>query len=720
MSASDFHPALHDTLNAACEKALGYHVQGHLDLAEEVYRAVLHAQPNHATGNYALGMLTLQTRAPQEAMPLLETAIGAEPHNLEYWQGYLEALIKADKLEMAAQILKVALAYGLAPSPAEGFAARLGKFRPALAPRSNPGNAGAADATGVKRRTVKGLVPSRECIQHIEALLRQGNRDQSLFLARLLTQEFPQHGFGWKVVGAIEASFKEHRPSSTTLEALRHASELLPDDAEAAINYCYALTRADQRSLAKATLEQVVARFPNNSVAVGMLGAAISGDGDNPEFAMELMTRAVKLDPTNSQARSVRLFMLLETPDLDPAMILAEHRKFDAMHGKQWVKHWPRHTNARDPGKRLKIGLVSGDLNDHSVAYFIEPIIAGFSRKPDYELHVYYNNTGVDGVTEYLQGLVAHWTMVHREDDGDLAARIQQDGIDILVDLSGHTALNRLLTFVRKPAPLQVSWIGYPGTTGLQAMDYLLGDPYYLPPGKFDSQFTEKLVYLPSGDPYRPPEVTPDVNVLPALATGHLTFASLNRPSKITLQAVAVWCALLRAVPDARLLMGHLTGESLPPRLAQAFADGGITADRIVCHRKVGMDKYLALHHQIDICLDTFPYNGGTTVNTATWMGVPTITIAGATPAGHQAASCLLKLGLDRFVTRDAEAFVAEGIYWAQHLDELAALRAGMRQRVRNTPGRQAEVIVAGLDRAFRQMWGRWCAGQAAESFSVA
>ena len=703
------HPA-HDTLSAACNKALGYHVQGHLDLAEQVYRAVLEIAPKHGMANYALGMLLLQAGTAEAAMPFLQDAIGSEPRNLEYWQGYIEALIKAGRLEMARQIVKVAEAYGLDNAAGAQLNQRLGHDR--MAAR--------LPVKAAKRQPLKGLTPSRHRLQQIDHLIAAGNRDEALFLARLLTQEFPQHGFGWKVVGAIQATRHEQALTRDTIDALHRAADLLPNDTEANFNYLYGLARTDQGSVLRGRLEAFVARHPNHANAVGLLGAEICKEGGAPQEALQLLRRALRLNPTSASIRSALLFLLLELPDPDPATILAEHRQFDQIHGAQWAKHWPRHDNDRTPERCIRIGLVSGDMYDHSVAYFIEPILAGLASNPQYSLHVYYNNTRTDAMTDHLKGLVSHWRDVYWLTDEALAQRIRQDHIDILVDLSGHTALNRLLTFARKPAPLQVSWIGYPGTTGMQAIDYLLGDPYYLPPGRFDDQFTEALVRLPASDPYRPPAITPDINQLPALTNGYLTFATLNRPSKITRQAVAVWARVLASVPTARLVVGHLPEGVMPQRLAEAFAAEGISADRLICHGKYQMEGYLKLHHQIDLCLDTFPYNGGTTVNTAIWMGVPTLTIAGATPAGHQAAACLLKLGLNRFVAQDADGMVAEAQYWATHLAELDALRAGMRERVRATPGRQAPVIVAGLDRAFRTMWRMWCAGKAPTPFSVA
>jgi predicted O-linked N-acetylglucosamine transferase (SPINDLY family) len=302
--------------------------------------------------------------------------------------------------------------------------------------------------------------------------------------------------------------------------------------------------------------------------------------------------------------------------------------------------------------------------------------------------------------------------------DQELAKQIMDDAIDILIDLSGHTALNRLRTFARKPAPIQVSWLGYPGTTGLHAMDYYLVDRHWLPVGQFDEQFTEKLVYLPSSASFHPHSSAPPVNVLPALATGRFTFGSFNRLGKINDATIRSWAQLLRALPEARMLLGGIPLIQ-QGQLVQKFAAEEISPGRLTLHPRGSMGAYLALHGQVDLCLDTHPYTGGTTTNHALWMGVPTITIVGSTPAGRQSAAFLSHVGLHAFVAADVADFVAKGVYWANHLGALANTRQEARERFRQSLLLNPDAIVAGLDGALRHMWRRWCAGQSAESFQV-
>jgi predicted O-linked N-acetylglucosamine transferase (SPINDLY family) len=262
--------------------------------------------------------------------------------------------------------------------------------------------------------------------------------------------------------------------------------------------------------------------------------------------------------------------------------------------------------------------------------------------------------------------------------------------------------------------------MGYPGTTGLNAMDYYLADRYFLPRGVFDSQFTEKLVYLSASAPFLPEEGAPPVNALPALNKGYLTLGSFNRLSKLSPAAIALWSRLLRALPDARMVLGGMPEGGSYHTLIDWFAREGVVRERLSFYPRCGTSAYLALHHQVDICLDTFPYTGGTTTNHALWMGVPTLSLAGQTPAGRQGAALLSHVGLETFVAADGADFEQKGLLWAGDLAALAGVRAGLRERCERSPIRRPEVIAAGLERALRTMWQRWCAGLPAEAFEVA
>jgi predicted O-linked N-acetylglucosamine transferase (SPINDLY family) len=263
--------------------------------------------------------------------------------------------------------------------------------------------------------------------------------------------------------------------------------------------------------------------------------------------------------------------------------------------------------------------------------------------------------------------------------------------------------------------------MGYPGTTGLESIDYYLCDRFLLPAeGQFDRQFTEKLVYLPANAPFLPFAKAAPVNELPALQAGHITFGSFNRLNKFNRNVVAVWSQLLRAVPDSRMVLGGMPrGGNQYDIVLQWFDDEGIDRGRLDFYERTDMPHYMALHHKVDLCLDTFPYNGGTTSLHSFLMGVPTLTIAGDTLAGRVGAGLQGHVGLEDFVASDAAAFVAQGIAWANRLPELAQLRASLRDRFNQSAIGQPALIASGLEIALRTMWKRWCAGLPVESFEA-
>lgn len=261
--------------------------------------------------------------------------------------------------------------------------------------------------------------------------------------------------------------------------------------------------------------------------------------------------------------------------------------------------------------------------------------------------------------------------------------------------------------------------MGYPGTTGLSSMDYYLSDQAFTPLGVFDEQFVEKIVCLPAAAPFLPTKDAPEVNDLPALTNGYVTFGSFNRLSKLNQAIVALWADLLRALPDSRMLLGGMPENGKYDMLIEWFAQEGISVDRLDFHPRGNMESYLGLHHKVDFCLDTVPYNGATTTSHALWMGVPTLTIAGLTPASRAGISILGNAGLEAFVADDAVDFVKKGLFWANDLEALSLIRSELRERCTNSPRGRPEVIAASLMRALRLMWKCWCDDEMVKSFEV-
>lgn len=582
--------------------------------------------------------------------------------------------------------------------------------------------------------------PGAEEIDTLARLFRQGLTGEAVILATSLTSRFPKHGFGWKVLGAALQAQGRYKDS---LHATRQAIALLPDDAATYNNLATTLLSLGRSHDAEAYIRKALAIAPDYAKALAGLGAILTLHGQLPEaeicyrralaiepgytkahislgYTLKLQGRlpeaqasyrtALAIDPDMALLHTELLYLISLDVHVEPRQLFAEHMAFGEQFEAPLRAGWQAHDNTKDPARCLQVGFVSGDLYDHAVASFLEPVLKFLTKKPNLSLHAYYTNTRDDAVTQRLRTYVPHWHAVTSLSDLELASKIRADGIDILIDLSGHTNNNRLLAFARKPAPIQASWLGYPGTTGLHAMDYHLCDRFYVP-AELAWQFTEKSAFLPASAIFQPSEAAPPVNTLPALEQGRVTFGSFNRPNKLNDSVIVLWSMLLRDIPNARMLLGAIPEEN-QDRLIQSFAHEGIELSRLIFHPRSNMDDYLALHHQVDVCLDAFPYGGGTTTLHAVWMGVPTLTLAGETPPSRSGATVMNQLGLNGFIATSIEDFVSKGHYWAEHVAELASLRLDMRARFNASAMGQPEPFAASLEATLRAMWQRWCNDQ--------
>lgn len=636
---------------------------------------------------------------------------------------------------------------------------------------------------GPSRSPLRKALPAPREIEKLVGRYKQRRFTEAEALARSLTLRFPWHGFGWKMLGVLiqvqrgpqdallpmqtatevwpddaeahvnlgivlkalgrlteaEASFQrvlEIAPTNAEAhnnlgiickgrgrlidaeDHYRRALKTKPVFVEAHSNLGNVLKALGRMAEAEASYRRALEIAPEFPEVHSNLGTVLDEQGRAME-AEASFRRALQAAPDDAVLHSNLLFRLSLSETESTASLFAEHCRFGEKFEAPLRALWREHSNSRDPERCLQIGFVSGDFYNHAMASFIEPVLEHMVGHERLSLHAYSNNLTEDEVSLRLRGLVRYWHEVAHLSDAALAEKVRADGIDILIDLSGHTDKHRLLSLARKPAPVQVSWMGYPGTTGLSGMDYYLTDRFLLPPGQFDQQFTEKLAYLPANAPFLPSVDAPPVNELPALRNGYVTFGSFNRPNKISRAVIAMWAQLLHALPTSRMVLGAMPQDGQYDTLIGWFADEGIARQRLSFHSRTGMPGYLALHHQVDVCLDTFPYNGGTTTLHALWMGVPTLTLAGSTVAGRTGAGILGHVGLDKFVVRDASALVEEGLVWANRLPELAILRAELRERFAQSAIGQPALIAAGLTRTLRTMWQRWCADLPTESLDA-
>lgn len=503
--------------------------------------------------------------------------------------------------------------------------------------------------------------------------------------------------------------------------AMRHyntALALAPEFATAHFNMGNCKLLSEKIDEAIVHFSDAIRHDPNFYLAHINLTTTLSKAGRIDEATLACR-RAIEINPQWNEMHSNLLFSLTHDAAVTPADLFEEHLRFGRQFETPLQSAWPQHDNNRDPDRVLRVGFVSADLNNHALANFITPVLEHLVHATGLELYVYCNNRTDDRTTDHLRGIVSRWQAIQALSDQQLVRQIASDGIDILIDLSGHTGSNRLLAFARKPAPLQLSWMGYPMTTGLQAMDYFLTDRYLSPASLLDDQFTEKFLALPASGPYVPSPDAPAIATAPALEHSYITFGSFNRANKLSREVIAGWSALLRAIPQARMVVAAMPSEQFREMLLCWFQEEGITGERLSFRAITGTREYLAMHQLVDVCIDTWPYNGGTTTFHALWMGVPTLTIAGNTLLSRVGSTIMGYLGLEQFIARDLADFIQKGQDLAKDLDALAKLRMSMRTLLANSPAGQPALIAAGLDNALRTIWQRWCAGLPAESFEA-
>jgi predicted O-linked N-acetylglucosamine transferase (SPINDLY family) len=368
----------------------------------------------------------------------------------------------------------------------------------------------------------------------------------------------------------------------------------------------------------------------------------------------------------------------------------------------------------RSADRRLRVGYVSPGFGAGATGLFLLPLLEAHDHQR-HEIVCYSSVRTPDAITERCRAQADVWRSVTNVSDERLADIIRQDRIDILVDLTMHSADNRLLVFARKPAPVQVTYLAYAGTTGLDSMDYRLTDPYLDPLAAMKASdqpiYSEESIRLPETYwCYRPLIETPAVNALPALLTGHITFGCLNTFAKVTAPTLAAWTGLLRAMPEARLLL-HIRPGKGRDRVRDLFAQGGISPERVTFAGWLPMAGYFQLYQHIDVALDPFPYGGGATTCDALWMGVPVVSLAGQTAVGRGGLSILSNLGLADLVARDVEQYVRIACELAGDLPRLSGLRATLRERMQNSPLMDAPRFARHVEAAYREMWRRWCAG---------
>lgn len=404
------------------------------------------------------------------------------------------------------------------------------------------------------------------------------------------------------------------------------------------------------------------------------------------------------------------VFSLLYT-SYDARDIFEKHRQFAKQFEAPLLTGRITHTNEKTLNRRLKVGYVSPDFRRHSVVYFIEGILNSHNRK-HFEIFCYSLISYEDEVTARIKNAAEHWENVADMDYDHVAELIRKDGIDILVDLAGHM-YKHLLLFARKPAPVQITWIGYPATTGFRSIDYKIVDGYTDPPGMTEEFYSEKLLRMPDCFLcYTPETNSPEVSALPALTSGEVTFGSFNNFAKLTPAVVALWSKILKSVPESFLILkaSNSTDWNISQKVKGMFAKHGIDSGQLeLVPFTPSFTEHLKTYHDIDIGLDPFPYNGVTTTCEALWMGVPVISFAGNTHVSRAGCSLLSNIGLRECIADSEDEYIEIAVKLSGDLERLKALRKSLRDMMKHSPLCDAHRFTENLEASYVRIWEIWC-----------
>jgi predicted O-linked N-acetylglucosamine transferase (SPINDLY family) len=710
------------------------HTSGQLGEAVECYQKALTLRPNLPEALVNLGSALHALGRPAEAVHCCERALALRPDFPEALTNLGIALHELGRLTDAEARLRQALA--LRPDYVEAL--------------NNLGNAlvalnKAAEAEEVLGRALALRPGFPEAHYNLgNALRRQGRPEEALACFRhtlRLRPDYPEALLDLGNVfqsqlrpGEAEACYRrvlELRPNWTlalvnlgnalqdqgrldvAADCFRQALALGFDAPEVHYNLGNALRDLSRLGEATACFRQALQRRPDYADAWHNLGNALRELGQLAE-ARDCFRQALALQPDMVDAHDALLQTLHYLPDVTPADIAAAHAEYGVRHAAPLRSAWRPHGNDRDPNRPLRLGLVSPDFGRHPVGFLLVRAVEALTGRPG-EVYCYADRrVPPDDLTARFRAAASVWRESTRLTDEQLTEQVRADAIDVLIDLAGHTGINRLLAFARRPAPVQATWLGYEGTTGLEAMDYLIADERLVPPGA-EVHYREKVLRLPGGYAcYDPPAAAPEPGPPPALARGHVTIGCFNNPAKLSPPALAAFAAVLKRVPDAHLLFRYwgLDDPTAAGLLRQRLTAAGADLTRVQIRGAVAFADYLAAYNDLDVALDPFPFGGGVTTCDALWMGVPVVTLPQQNFASRHGFSYLCSLGLaDDLAARDVVDYVARVAALAQDRDRLTSLRAGLCERMAGSPLCDGRRLADELQAALRVAWRAWACG---------
>lgn len=642
--------------------ALRHHQAGRLSEAEWRYRQVLTVEPNNVDTLHLFGVLARQTGRPDVAVEFIRKAILLKNDVPSFYTNLGTALQDQGKLDEAVECYQRAL--DLKPDYPEA-SINLGNTRKSQKKY--------ADAVEHYKRALVLKPGSAEAHNNLATVLRaQGNLGEAL----------------------------------THLEC---AVALKPDYAEAYSNLGNVLREWGRLDDAMAYHERALALNPNSTELLNNMGNIAVSRG-RPDEAIDYFKRVLALRPDFAHAYSNLLLSMVYSPSVHPEELCEATKEFGQSIADPLRRHRPFVRNT-DPERKLRVGYVSPDFHEHAVNYFFEHLLWHHNRD-QFEIFAYSNNSSDDSITQRLRHEFDHWREIKPLTDEAAADLIEADAIDILVDLAGHTGNNRLMVFAHKPAPIQVTWLGYPATTGIAAMDYRITDVYAEPQGMTEHLNIETLWRLPEiFCCYQAPKNGPAVIDHPPFEdNGYITFGCFNNFAKVTDPVLTTWANIMADVPESRLLLeiNGLEGPKLRASVEARLQETGLPLDRVVLEPRKRANQFV-LYNKIDIALDPFPCAGGTTSMDTMWMGVPLITLAGRDFVSRMGVTILTNAGLQELIATSPDEYIRVATGLALDEDRLRGMRHNLRQKVAASPLMNQITFTRNIEAAYRAMWLRWC-----------
>jgi protein O-GlcNAc transferase len=684
-------------------EAAAHRAAGRFGKARRRLQSAVDLAPHSSATQYELGALALLASGPGAAIPHFVAAVRAEPSQPAYWLALATALLEAERVSEARLTMERLQASGLAGDESRATIKAFVDFAfdRGRACYDRGDYAGAEALLDI----VVALDETRvEAIYYAGVVATRTNRIQLAFdLFRIAVARDPDNAVYVSCLGTVVGMLGDH---AAALALQEKAVALAPDLALAHHNMSDALRYCSRYGDAVQHAREAIRLQPNLTGAYVNLGLNLQSLGQLPE-AIDAYDRALELEPTNLDARSNQLMAKLYCEQVSAEEYLADARTFGAVFST--IPRRRPSTQDLDPHRKLRIGFVSGDLRNHAVNRFLGFLT--FMDRARYDLRAYMTYPREDAVSEGLRGMFDGWRNVAGLSDDAVADVVEADAIDILVDLSGHTAHNRLLVFARKPAPIQVTWIGLPATTGLSAIDYRLTDAIHDVPGPSDRLHTETLWRLPGvSATYQVDRNMPAVRSRPPFEdNGYVTFGVFNRFDKVSDEALRTWSRILHDLPDCRLFMvvGGVDTPEIRVEVEQRLRAAGLPLERVRLQPRVN-SGYFELYHEIDIALDTFPYNGGTTSCDTLCMGVPFIALHGTHAASRTGVAVLTVAGLGELAGETPDDYAERALALARDRDRLRSVRCGLRERMFAGPLTDHARLAAEVGDAFRAMWTNW------------